>query len=228
MTAWIRSSAAVAADEETWITPGFLAALKARDDAAKAEFFRRYFRDVYNYLRLMSGDAEYAEDAAQETMIDAIDAFPRYELRGKPVRVWLFQIARNRARDHQRAARRRDRVAERARGLWPEEDPSADPLLAASETEMLRELAGLPRACREVLFFRFHVGLSHDEIGALLKITANCSRQKQRRALKALTAQLQPVHSGAGFGRRRSLSYRRLRPVSRVIAARRNALALQV
>lgn len=57
------------------------------------EIFRRYFQDVYQYIRRLSGDGPLAEEITSETFFKALRSIDRF--RGEcDIRVWLFQIAK--------------------------------------------------------------------------------------------------------------------------------------
>jgi RNA polymerase sigma-70 factor (ECF subfamily) len=73
--------------------------------------FERYRLPVYRFLRRLLRDGPVAEDLTQETFVRALGS--RYHADGRE-RAWLFQIARNLARDHLRAASRRPALVELA------------------------------------------------------------------------------------------------------------------
>lgn len=57
------------------------------------EIFRRYFQDVYLYIRRLSGSEQVAEEITGETFFKALRSIDRF--RGEcDIRVWLCQIAK--------------------------------------------------------------------------------------------------------------------------------------
>lgn len=65
-----------------------------------------YTPKLYGYLVNTLRDRALAEDLFQTTWIKAIEALPRYTLRGASFGSWLFAIARNECRQHWRTASR--------------------------------------------------------------------------------------------------------------------------
>ena len=63
-----------------------------------------YQQQVYNLALRMLGDADAAEDAAQETFLSAYRGIRKF--RGGNFKAWLLHITANVCRDHLRSARR--------------------------------------------------------------------------------------------------------------------------
>ena len=58
------------------------------------EAYRKYFNDVYLYVRRLSGDEHIAEEIAADTFFKAMKVLDSF--RGDcDIRVWLCQIAKN-------------------------------------------------------------------------------------------------------------------------------------
>jgi len=58
------------------------------------DIYQLYFKDVFLYLRSLSGNEDIAEEIAQETFEKALKAIDRFD-GTKDIRAWLFSIARN-------------------------------------------------------------------------------------------------------------------------------------
>ena len=56
--------------------------------------YRRYFRDVYLYIRSLTADDALAEEIAQETFYKAFKGINRFD-GSENIKAWLFTIARN-------------------------------------------------------------------------------------------------------------------------------------
>ena len=122
-----------------------------------------------------------ADDCFQETFIAALRAYPRLRP-GSNVRAWLFTIARSKAIDHHRAARRQPvpvaEVPERpGRGTLEPESPDGD-LWAA--------VRALPEKQRAAVVLRFTCDLSHREIGRVLDCSDAAARRSVHEGLKRL------------------------------------------
>jgi RNA polymerase sigma-70 factor, ECF subfamily len=145
--------------------------------------FARYREPVYRFLRRMLRDEAAAEDLTQDTFLRAL-AGP-YQANGNE-RAWIFQVARNLARDRSRAHGRRPVLVELDdRGL-----PASDPSLALAIDGALAQLGDDDR---EVFLLREVGGLSYAEIGAACGLTADAVRSRLHRARLALRAALGPA-----------------------------------
>lgn len=144
--------------------------------------FARYREPVYRFLRRMLRDGPAAEDLAQETFLRALNG--RYQANGHE-RAWIFQIARNLARDRARSEQRRPVLVAFEDG----DGPSADPLLALA---LDTALAGLGDDDREVFLLREVGGLSYGEIARACGLTPDAVRSRLHRARLALRAALAP------------------------------------
>jgi len=136
--------------------------------------------DVHRFLVAMVGRTA-ADDCYQETWIAALRAYPRLRP-GSNLRAWLFTIARSKAIDHHRIARRQPvpiaEVPERpAHGTLEPESPDGD-LWAA--------VRALPEKQRAAVVLRFTCDLSHREIGRVLDCSDAAARRSVHEGLKRL------------------------------------------
>ncbi|MDP9284639.1 MAG: RNA polymerase sigma factor, partial [Actinomycetota bacterium] len=67
--------------------------------------FRRHHAQIYRYLRRKTGDADRAEDLAQEVFADAASALARGDWRPASMLAWLYTIAQRRFADEVRRRR---------------------------------------------------------------------------------------------------------------------------
>jgi RNA polymerase sigma-70 factor (ECF subfamily) len=155
----------------------------------------RYQRPLLASARHILGDPEMAQDAAQETFIEAYRALGNLKEPAK-FRAWLYGILRHRCMKVRDAAGPPslpyDETCETAVTAPPGESE------AASEVaEMLRRL---PRDDRELLAARYLQGLSYAEIAEALRITSGAVRVRCLRArerLRQLMARERgPEHKG--------------------------------
>ena len=69
------------------------------DDASFELLVERHLKPVYNFLfRLTGGDKTLTDDLTQETFLKAWKNIKKFD-RSKKLKVWLFAIAKNNARD---------------------------------------------------------------------------------------------------------------------------------
>jgi RNA polymerase sigma-70 factor (ECF subfamily) len=158
------------------------------DKRAFGELVRRHRKGVVNVVYWMCGDANVAEDAAQEAFIRAWQHLPSYRPRS-PFRNWLYRIATNAARDSLR--RERD-VADIDALDLPSSDPGPGAVVERKErgAQVREAVLELPPASRAVLVLREYEGLSYREIADTLGIPIgtvmsrlNYARNRLREAL---------------------------------------------
>jgi len=123
-----------------------------------------------------------------------LTAIPRYVDQGRPFTAFVMGIAANKVSEQRR-------VASRRREVQPEQLPdfaSAEvgPEGAVLRLETSREMASLleklPQREAEILRLRVAAGLSAEETGSVLNMTANAVRVAQHRAL----GRLRKLHVG--------------------------------
>jgi DNA-directed RNA polymerase specialized sigma24 family protein len=79
--------------------------LPADADAAIRELYFRYADALHGYAARFCHDSASADDIVQETFIRAWRHLPQLTADGRPIRPWLFRVARNLLIDADRAAR---------------------------------------------------------------------------------------------------------------------------
>ena len=148
-------------------------------------------RAVHRYTRARlvtySAGAEVAEDVTQEVCLAVVDVLPRYQDNGAPFAALVYAIASNKVADAQRRYARTpfnavDELPDHAEpALGPEQQA-----MARSDVEAaLRLLERLPPRMAQVVRLRAE-GLSAEEVGILVGLTANAVRVTQHRALARL------------------------------------------
>jgi RNA polymerase sigma-70 factor (ECF subfamily) len=161
--------------------------------AAMAELLGRVRPMIVRYCRARlgrSGGGAYtsADDVAQEVCLAVLNALPRYRDMGRPFSAFVFGIAAHKVSDaHRGAARDLSSPVE----VLPEiEDADGGPesqAMAADEARRLNALLEtLPPVHRDVVVLRVAVGLSAEETGRALGMTAGAVRVTQHRALARL------------------------------------------
>ena len=161
------------------------------DRNAFSELVRTHAQGVLNVIYRMCGDIQVAEDAAQETFIQAWLRLPSYRPQAS-LRNWLFRIAVNMAIDMLRKEKRILPGAVEDLNLT-DLGPSPETLAASSErTEMVQEaVLALPEASRAVLVLREYEGLSYQEIADALDIPVGTVMSRLNYARKLLREKLE-------------------------------------
>jgi RNA polymerase sigma-70 factor, ECF subfamily len=165
------------------------------DAGAFQSLYLRYYDLVYGYGKAILRDAHEAEDVTQDVFIRVMRLLPRYQIQvGRPFRVVLLRIARNRSIDY---LRKQKRCAVQARG---EDDGRLDPLTldgdppgafdGLPDPELARCLRRLPLSQRQVIFLRYVFDLSQKEIADVIDASQQAVRNLQYRGLRGLRAQL--------------------------------------
>jgi RNA polymerase sigma-70 factor, ECF subfamily len=154
------------------------------------QLYRDFVDRIYAFLRAHLGTPQDAEDVTAQVFLKAYEAYDRYEARASTPAAWLFQIARNAARDYRRGAFRQDRLLTTAgRSLEPAEDPAEMATERLVYRELIDAVQRLPERQREVVTLR-HSGLTFGDIGQLLDCTEDAAKMTYHRALKVLRASL--------------------------------------
>ena len=152
----------------------------------------RHEQVAFRTALAICGDRADAEDAAQEAMIKAYHALPRFRA-GAPWRPWLLRIVANEARTRRRSAGRRDHLAGRVAAVRAGAPPGPEELLLARarRTALVDALRELDPPQREVVVLRHLVGLSEAECAAVLRCRPGTVKSRLSRALARLRAALE-------------------------------------
>jgi RNA polymerase sigma-70 factor (ECF subfamily) len=207
---------------------------QAGDGDSFAAIYGRYFDRVYGYLRVLLRDMHRAEDVAQQVFMQAFEALPAYEHRGRPFEAWLFTIVRNTALmalrrdtktdvvDPAELGRRRERVGSRDDNGDGERESSLPDWITDQDLLVLMER--MPLAQRQVLLLRFMLGLNAGEIAEILDRSPEAVRMQQSRALAFLRHRLTAL--GRTPSRRERTRMERCARQAPVLRHRRYALFL--
>lgn len=162
--------------------------LPADADAAIRQLYCHHANALYGYVRRFCTDHASADDIVQETFIRAWRHLPRLAADDRPIRPWLFRVARNLLIDADRAARARPVVTP----AWPEEDGQTDSgLNQVLDRELVcAALKRLSPAHRAVLVETFFNGGSLVGVARELGIPNGTARSRLHYALQELRVQL--------------------------------------
>ena len=169
-----------------------IARSQAGDIQAFNDLVELYQRQVYNLALRMLGNAETAEDAAQDTFISAYGAIARF--RGGSFKAWILRIAANSCRDKMRVARRAsvtslDNLIAEA-GDFIADEAAESPEDYAQRRELGRHLAEslarLPEDQRLVVVLSDVQELTYEEIAQVTGASLGTVKSRLNRARSRL------------------------------------------
>ena len=168
----------------------FVEAAKDGDPEAFGALFDHFYAPVYRYVAARVGRPSDAEDLAQLVFVKALEALPRYELRGVPFGGWLFRLARNVVIDHVRTRREHvtlDVIVEKSSD---DQGPDELAVLRQEMDSIAHALRRLTPEQREAVELRFFAGLSAKEAAEAMGRQEGTVRGLQFRAIAALRREL--------------------------------------
>jgi RNA polymerase sigma-70 factor (ECF subfamily) len=162
------------------------------DRSAFGELVCLHSRGVTGVIYRMCGDLQLAEDAAQETFLQAWQHLPSYRP-AMSLRNWLYRIAVNAAIDMLRRNKRilpasLDDISLQDRAPGPEAIVSREERIALIQKAVL----SLPEASRAVLVLREYEEMSYHEISDALDIPLGTVMSRLSYARKVLKKILEP------------------------------------
>lgn len=182
-----------------------IALARQGDDAAWMALMEEHQQPVFRLAYLNLGDADEAEDVAQETFIRAFRNLDRFD-ESRPMRPWLLQISANLARNRRRAVGRYWNAIQR----WVQSEVYEDDgVEAGSEAKLESEqvveaIRRLNPADQQVIYMRFFLELSVRETAQALEIAEGTVKSQTSRALgrlrEALKSDLSMLTEGRSDG----------------------------
>jgi RNA polymerase sigma-70 factor (ECF subfamily) len=181
-------------------------AAQGGDGAAFDLLVRRHERRVFRLALRLLGDADAAEDAAQEAFVKAWRALPRFEAAAR-FSTWLTRIAINQCRNDLRRRRTRKHgsllsLDEAVPGtdllrasLVPDRAASPEDSLRGDEVRRAFEtaLSEIDAEDREVLLLREVEDLPYEGIAEILDVAVGTVRSRLHRARASLRKRMSPV-----------------------------------
>ncbi|MCB0064319.1 MAG: RNA polymerase sigma factor [Caldilineaceae bacterium] len=155
------------------------------DEEAWLLLVRTHQTALFRLAYLLLGDADEAEDVAQDALIRAYRGLARFDP-ARPLRPWLLQIVRNQAHNRRRTARRYLAAVTR---WWHQMGPPAvvpDPATPAAGELLRQAVQRLEPIDQEVIYLRYFLELSVAETAATLAIAEGTVKSRLSRALSRL------------------------------------------
>jgi RNA polymerase sigma-70 factor (ECF subfamily) len=184
----------------------WLLAARKGDVDAFGRVVEAFQKPVYNLCYRMLGNAEDAEDAAQESFWRAFRGLPKYDLQ-RPFGTWLLSIAAHYCIDR---LRRKRPILLSLESLLPEDDAPDDTPDPETQTHqrqnreaVQRLLEELGREERAMVVMRYWHDMSYEEIARSLSVTVGAVKSRLHRARRTLAEKWQsqnlaPAVSGGG------------------------------
>ncbi|NIR45533.1 MAG: sigma-70 family RNA polymerase sigma factor [Gemmatimonadetes bacterium] len=154
---------------------------------------RRYLRPIHSVVASFLSERAEIEDAAQETFLRALDRIQTFDP-DRPFAPWLYQIARNVARNRRKRGRREEPLSDIERSAASGEPaPSA----RVERDELRRLLAAaideLPQQRRTAFTLTDIEEYPMTEVARLMGLSAGTVRSHVHHARRALRDRLSPL-----------------------------------
>ena len=141
-------------------------------------FFEAHYEVLLRAIYLVTGDRHEAEDLTQEAFAKAYERWDRIREMDNPAG-YLYRASLNSYRS------RRRRIATAAKRTLSVQ--ASDPISDSDERDSIRRaLAAVPREQREAVVLIEWLGMTSEEAGSALGISANATRVRLHRAKQSL------------------------------------------
>lgn len=180
-------------DESDW-----LVLAQNGDDEAFTQLVERYQNPVYNLCYRMLGNAQEAEDAAQEAFWRAYQAIRRYD-RNRSFATWLLSITAHYCIDLQRKRRLPTlEIEDWMEEVLPDNTPDPERMTGAREEKerIQKMLSDLNPQDRAAIILRYWYEFSEEEISRTLKLSVSAVKSRLHRARLKFAAIYQAEQNG--------------------------------
>lgn len=158
-------------------------AYAAGDMEAFQALYQRHKNRIFGFLMTKLKEQTEAEEVFQTVFTKLHTARKKYR-QEIPFLPWIFTIARNALIDHIRKRETyRKHITTSEVAVESYAEPSSD---ESSNSIAIEELSSLTETQRQALEFRFHQGLTFQEIAERMQTSADNSRQIISRAIRKL------------------------------------------
>jgi RNA polymerase sigma-70 factor (ECF subfamily) len=164
------------------------------DRAAFAALVRQHQDEVYTLARRLVGDPHLASDVAQEALIRAWRALPKFRGDSR-LSTWLYRVTVNTAWTHRERARRHRSASLDEYTQVPAPYGADHPEVAGEILELRGRLRAaldnLPESQRRVVVMKDIYGWSHADIAESMGITVTAAKVRLHRARARLARDLE-------------------------------------
>ncbi len=153
------------------------------------KIYTTYFRDIYLYIRKLSGSEHIAEEITSETFFKAMNSINSF--RGDcDIRVWLCQIAKNCYYSHLKKLNRIESIE--TVEILDQGIPFDERLLQQDDAMQIQKiLHDIPEPYKEVFMWRVFADLSFKQIGQLFGKSENWACVTYHRARNKIKEKLE-------------------------------------
>jgi len=158
------------------------------DQAAWERLVHLHQEPAFRLAYLLLGDADEADDVAQETFIRAFRALDSFDT-SRPLRPWLLRITTNLAYNQRRGVGRYLAAVRRIFAAEPQPAPHTDAEHDHWEAQALwQAVRRLNRADQEIIYLHYFLELSVAETAEALDVALGTVKSRRHRALGRLRA----------------------------------------
>jgi RNA polymerase sigma-70 factor (ECF subfamily) len=156
------------------------------DSAAWEPLVLAHQQAVFRFAYLLLGDADDAEDIAQDTFLRAWNHLDQFDST-RPLRPWLLSIAANLSRNRRRSAGRYLAALTRAFREQPKEIPiEASNVQTAEANQLWKAVQQLDPSDRQIVYLRYFLEISVADTAEALHIAEGTVKSRLSRALEKL------------------------------------------
>jgi RNA polymerase sigma-70 factor (ECF subfamily) len=159
------------------------------DQAAWETLVSQHQEAAFRLAFLLLGDADEAEDAAQEAFIRAFRFLHRFDP-ARPLRPWLLRITANLAHNKRRAIGRRlaalQRLVHRIPPGSTTQEPSEESLPGSDADVLWKAIRRLSATDQEIIYLRYFLELSVAETAEAVGVAPGTVKSRLSRALNRL------------------------------------------
>lgn len=165
------------------------------DPAAFAELYDLHHEAIYTYIYYRVGDMHAAEDLTGEVFVRLVERIDRFTYRGRPIRTWLYTIARNLVADRWRAMSKIATLSlEESLPDGEASQPAHVVQQRLTQERLVAALRHLTEDQQQVILLKFVENQSNAQVAALLGKSEGAIKSLQHRALAALRRALEREH----------------------------------
>ena len=154
------------------------------------EIYKMYFKDVYLYIRRLSGDENIADEITADTFFKALKSMDKF--RGDcDIRVWLCQIAKNSYYTYLKKNKKHESIEDVLYQV-PDKSNFADEIANHDEARLIKQiLHKVDEPYKEVFMWRVYADMSFKEIGRIFSKSENWACVTYHRARKIIKERLE-------------------------------------